>query len=68
MTVHMQPMGLDVLNDLVDSTDLDPAIRDAMPTLDFLPNEGIAATVDWTPENSKPGTNSWQCMETALAR
>lgn len=30
--VRMRPMGMDVLQDLVDSGDLDPAIMDAVPT------------------------------------
>jgi nitrate/TMAO reductase-like tetraheme cytochrome c subunit len=65
VTIHMQPMGLDVLNDLVESGDLDAAIRDAMPTFDFLPNEGVAATVDWTLANSTKGDYGYDCMETA---
>jgi len=38
-------MGLEVLDDLVDSGDLDPAIRDEMPT--FTPNLSV---VEWTLE------------------
>lgn len=39
LRVRMQPMGLDVLDDLIASGDLDPAIREVMPTFD------LAATV-----------------------
>lgn len=35
MRVRMRPMGLDVLDDLIASGDLDPAIRDEMPTFDL---------------------------------
>src|SRR5262249_5777713 len=34
LRVRLQPVGLDVLDDLVASNDLDPAIRAAMPTYD----------------------------------
>jgi hypothetical protein len=64
VTLHMQPMGLDVLNDLVDSGDLDPAIRDAMPTLDFFPNAGLGATVEWTLASSRR-SEGWDCVGTA---
>src|SRR5205823_11714972 len=42
LRVRLQPVGIDVLQDLVDSRDLDPAIRDAMPTLD------VGALLEWT--------------------
>jgi hypothetical protein len=35
--LRLQPIGLDVLNDLVASGDLDPAIAAAMPTWDVMP-------------------------------
>jgi hypothetical protein len=38
----MRPMGLDVLQDLVDSGDLDPAIIAQMPTFTF------GAQIEWT--------------------
>ncbi len=45
MRVRARAIGLDVLDDLIESGDLDPAIRDAMPTFD------LAGTVlTWTPE------------------
>jgi hypothetical protein len=50
VTVHVRPIGLDVLDDLYaaptagDGT----AIRAAMPTFDIRPNADTAATVEWT--------------------
>lgn len=53
LRVRVRPIGLDVLNDLVSSGDLDPTIRDAMPTFDLAGAalewtyaEGVAACVD----------------------
>jgi hypothetical protein len=43
--LRMRPIGLDVLQDLVDSGDLDPAIVAQMPTFTF------GAQVEWTPES-----------------
>ena len=33
--VRLRPVGLDVLDDLIATGDLDPAVRDAMPTFDL---------------------------------
>jgi hypothetical protein len=44
--VHIRPIGLEVLDSLVDSGDLDPAVRDAMPTFTL---EG--ASVTWTTDD-----------------
>ena len=61
----MRPIGLDVLEDLVDSGDLDPAIVAQMPTLDF------GAQIEWTPEdgvmktvaaNPKADCNTYRCL------
>jgi len=41
--LRMRPIGLDVLEDLVDSGDLDPALAAEMPTLTF------GAQIEWTP-------------------
>jgi hypothetical protein len=41
--LRVRPIGLDVLQDLVDTGDLDPAILTQMPTLDF------GAQIEWTP-------------------
>lgn len=45
LRLRMRPIGLEVLDDLVASGDLDPAIRDAMPTFDL-----AATTMTWTME------------------
>lgn len=45
LRVRMRPMAIEVLDDLVGSGDLDPAVRDAMPTFDL-----AAATLTWTME------------------
>lgn len=42
--LRMRAIGLDVLNDLVASGDLDPQIAKRMPTLNF------GAKIEWTPE------------------
>jgi hypothetical protein len=51
MTVRVliRPIGLDVLQDLVDTADLDPSVRDAMPTI---PLHGAA--VEWRPDERTP--------------
>lgn len=49
MRVRFQPIGLDVIDDLIGSGDLDPAIRAKIPTFD------VGATVEWTPATGKPG-------------
>ena len=41
--VRLRPMGLDVLDSLVESGDLDPSVRDAMPTIDL-----AGSAVTWT--------------------
>lgn len=45
LRVLLQPIGLDVLDDLVRSGDLDPAIRQATP-----PPHVVGSTLEWTPE------------------
>jgi hypothetical protein len=47
LQVHVQPMGLEVLNDLVASGDLDPSIPAMMPTYDI--DLGAGSTLEWTP-------------------
>jgi hypothetical protein len=41
--VRIQPMGLDLLDDLIASGHLAAGVRDAMPTFDLLPNRALAA-------------------------
>ena len=43
--LRVRPIGRDVLQDLVDSGDLDPAVRDAMQTLTVGPQ------IEWTPQD-----------------
>jgi len=49
VTVHMKPIGADVLQDLVDSGDLDPTVAAAVPTFTF----GNGGTVEWTAAKGK---------------
>ena len=60
VTVHMQPIGLDVLDDLVKSGDLDAAVAAQVTTLNVaLPNQPDGgATVNqlvWTPQAATAG-------------
>jgi hypothetical protein len=49
MRVHLQPIGLDVLNDLVSSGDLDASVPGAMTTFDV-----GSSPVEWTPQTAQP--------------
>jgi hypothetical protein len=68
---RVQPIGLEVLDDLVRTAHLDPSIRDAMPTFDMLPNRrsnGEAVSLTWTYEKAQaegyaPG--DYVCVESA---
>jgi hypothetical protein len=44
MRLRVQPIGRDVLDDLVASGDLDPKLREAMPTMDL----GTPTLLEWT--------------------
>jgi hypothetical protein len=83
VTVHMSPIGLEVIDDLIASGDLPPgsgdgrapdgggSIRDLIPTFDFTPNGGDV-TVEWTPDKVR-GPNKYvvlghPCVETAPIR
>lgn len=46
LRLRLRPVGLDVLDDLVQSGDLDPAVRDAMPVLDL--DLGDGPVLEWT--------------------
>jgi hypothetical protein len=48
--LRMRPIGTDVLQDLVDSGDLDPAIAARMPTFTF------ATQIEWTPADGSMKT------------
>lgn len=58
--VHIRPMGLDVLDDLVQSGDLDPAIRDAMPLFDVAPT-----TLEWTPATAETFDGYGPCVSSS---
>jgi len=63
--LRMRPIGLDVLQDLVDSGDLDPAIMAEMPTftfgaqLEWTPKEGVMRTVSASP---KTDCRTYRCL------
>lgn len=49
LRIRLQPVGLDVLRDLVQSGDLDPAVITAMPTFDVsLNGPGTTPQLEWT--------------------
>jgi hypothetical protein len=61
MRVRVQPVGLDVIDDLVGSGDLDPAVRANMPTFDVGAKPLVTwtqatATMGFTDENNTPYT------------
>lgn len=45
MQVRMRPVGLDVIDDLIESGDLDPIYRATIPTYDL-----ASTKIEWTPE------------------
>jgi hypothetical protein len=59
--VRLRPMGLDVLDSLVESGDLDPAIRAAMPVFDIAPT-----VLEWTPETAIAYEGYGPCMSTSV--
>lgn len=44
--IKIRPVGLDVIDDLIESADLDASLRDAIPTFDV----GRSETLEWTPD------------------
>jgi Cytochrome c554 and c-prime len=55
LKVHLQPIGRDVLDDLVVSGDLDPSVRDAMPTYDVgwaITGDAGVDSLEWTPDTA----------------
>jgi hypothetical protein len=63
--LRMRPIGVDVLQDLVDSGDLDPAIAARMPTL------SLGAQIEWTradgwmktiPATQKSDCSAYRCL------
>jgi hypothetical protein len=55
LAVHLTPIGLDVLDDLISSGDLDAGFRGLMPTYD------IGTTLEWTPD---AGTHTYVDRDT----
>jgi hypothetical protein len=49
MRVRLRPIGLEILQELVDSGDLDPAVLDNTTTFDVAPT-----VLEWTPETAEP--------------
>ncbi len=49
MRVRLRPIGLEILQELVDSGDLDPAVLENTTTFDVAP-----AMLEWTPETAQP--------------
>ena len=51
--LHIRPVGLDVLDDLIESGDLDPAVRERMPTFTL-----DGATLEW-----RQGVDEFGCVD-----
>lgn len=69
VTLKLRPMGLDVLDDLVDSGDLDASVRDAMPTFDMSARGAGGTTLEWTPEAAAdPDTGFTKTFQGVAAR
>jgi hypothetical protein len=63
LRVRAQPIGLDVIDDLIASKDLDPSYRAKVPTFDV----GMTALVEWTPATATVGYTDmaqipWTCV------
>ncbi len=54
LRVRMRAVGLEVMDDLIASGDLDPKFRDEIKTLDLLPNrQKTSVSLEWTPAAAK---------------
>lgn len=58
--LHLRPVGLDVIDDLIDSGDLDPKFRDAIPTFDVEPT-----VLEWTPDAAVPYEGYGACVNSS---
>ena len=58
--LRLRPVGLDVLDSLIESGDLDPAVRDAMPVFDVEP-----AVLEWTPETAETFDDYGPCVSSS---
>lgn len=63
--LRMRPIGMDVLHDLVDSGDLDPAILKEMPTftvgtqIEWMPDQGVLEPISAVP---KSDCSTYKCL------
>lgn len=81
-TVRVEPIGLDVLDDLIESQHLSASVRDAMPRFDVLPNryspplpgEDPTVSLEWTfdraldSERSSGRDGTYVCVESSKPR
>ncbi|MCX4246402.1 multiheme c-type cytochrome [Paraliomyxa miuraensis] len=58
--LRLRPMGLDTLDDLVASGDLDPAFRDQITTFDVTPT-----VLEWTPDTATEFEGYGQCVSSS---
>ena len=75
VTLRMTPIGRDVLDNLVESGDLQPSVRDAVPVFTLVPNRASASsdpvTLEWTMEKARKrgySINDSLCVETSPPR
>ena len=61
LRIRIQPVGLDVLNDLVSTGDLNPSVVSKMPTFDVSLQGGLYAPggLEWTPAASAAANVSY---------
>jgi hypothetical protein len=58
--VRLRPMGFDVLDSLIASGDLDPAVRDAMPVFDYAPT-----VLEWTLDEATEYEDYGPCVNSS---
>lgn len=79
LRMRIRPMALEVLDDLVQTGHLAASVKDAMPTLDLLPNREISdVTLEWTPEGTEdplygftktiPGLGAARCVSNGIQK
>lgn len=77
LRVFLRPIGHEVIDDLIQSGDLDPSFKAAIPTFELLPNRGQSdVALEWTPEQSDdpvygfvkslPGLGSARCVSNGI--
>lgn len=60
MRVLLRPMALSILDELIESGDLDPAIREAMPLFEVAPT-----MLEWTPDAAEPSERYGACVSSS---